>query len=38
MKNDKLHTIEIETLSAYLDHELSEREESQLRDRLAHDA
>jgi len=38
MKNDKLHTIEIETLSAYLDHELSEREETQLRDRLAHDA
>ena len=38
MKNDKLHTIEIETLSAYLDHELSEREETQLRDRLAQDA
>jgi hypothetical protein len=38
MKNDKLHTIEIENLSAYLDHELSEREETQLRDRLAHDA
>jgi len=38
MKNDKLNTIEIETLSAYLDHELSEREETQLRERLASDA
>jgi len=38
MKKDKLHNIEIENLSAYLDHELSEQEETQLRDRLAQDA
>lgn len=38
MKNDKLNYTEIENLSAYLDHELSEVEENQLKGRLAHDA
>jgi len=38
MKNDKLNYTEIENLSAYLDHELSEVEENQLRTRLAQDA
>ena len=38
MKNDKPNYTEIENLSAYLDHELSEVEENQLRGRLAQDA
>ena len=38
MKNDKLFNTEIENLSAYLDHELSESEEAHLRSRLAQDA
>jgi hypothetical protein len=38
MKYDKPNYTEIENLSAYLDHELSELEEGQLRDRLAQDA
>ncbi len=38
MKNDKPNYTDIENLSAYLDHELSEDEENQLRSRLAQDA
>ena len=38
MKNDKPNYTEIENLSAYLDHELSEVEENQLRGRLSQDA
>jgi hypothetical protein len=37
MKNDKPNYTEIENLSAYLDHELSEVQQQQLRDRLLHD-